>query len=114
MATRQAVVDIPKDEQDAQATLEASKEGKIEAEGIDTAPDGGLEAWLVAAGAFSICFCSLGFANSLGTLIEYYFTHQLQDSSPDDVAWVGSLGVFLQFAVGAISGPLFDRFGAWV
>jgi hypothetical protein len=114
MTTQQDVVDVPKDERSAQATVEASEKGQIEAEGDITAPDGGLEAWLVAAGAFAICFCALGFANSLGTLIEYYLTHQLQDSSPDDVAWVGSLGVFLQFAVGAVSGPLFDRFGAWV
>jgi hypothetical protein len=41
-------------------------------------------------------------------------THQLWDESPGNIAWIGSLSAFLQFAAGAIGGPLFDRFGAWV
>ncbi len=81
---------------------------------IDKAPDGGARAWLVASGGFFILFCGLGFANSFGTFEEYYLTHQLKGYSPDDVAWIGSVGAFLQFAIGALAGPLFDRFGAWV
>ncbi len=56
----------------------------------------------------------LGFGNSFGAFQQYYQTHQLHEDSPDKIAWVGSLSFFLQFAIGAISGPLFDRFGAWV
>ena len=78
------------------------------------APDGGLEAWLCASGGFSILFCCLSFVNSFGTFEEYYLTHQLADKTPDDVAWIGSLCAFLQFAVGAVAGPLFDRWGSWV
>lgn len=81
---------------------------------LDKAPDGGLEAWLVAAGGASIFFSCLGFANSFGVFQEYYMTHQLKGWSPDDVAWIGSLAAFIQFAAGAIGGPLFDRLGAWV
>ena len=81
---------------------------------LEEAPDGGLRAWLVAIGAACIFFSTLGFANSFGVFQEYYLEHQLRDKSPDDIAWIGSLSAFLQFAAGAIGGPLFDRFGAWV
>ena len=81
---------------------------------LSPAPDGGLQAWLVASGGFSIAFCCLGFVNSFGTFEEYYLNHQLRGQSPDDVAWIGSVAAFLQFAVGAFAGPLFDRYGAWV
>jgi hypothetical protein len=82
--------------------------------GLDKAPDGGLQAWLVAAGGFSIAFCCLGFVNSFGTFEEYYLANQLKDYTPDDVAWIGSTTAFLQFFVGLFAGPLFDRYGAWV
>ncbi|KAK3381477.1 major facilitator superfamily domain-containing protein [Podospora didyma] len=78
------------------------------------APDGGLEAWLVAAGGAALFFCCLGFANSFGSFEEYYLSHQLSDRSPDDIAWIGSLSAFLSFASGMVGGPLFDRYGAAV
>ncbi|KAH0497995.1 hypothetical protein TgHK011_005276 [Trichoderma gracile] len=81
---------------------------------LEPAPDGGLRAWLVAFGAASIFFCCLGFSNSFGTFTEYYLSHQLSDHSPDDVAWIGSLSAFLQFFVGMVGGPLFDRYGSLV
>jgi hypothetical protein len=77
-------------------------------------PDGGLNAWLVVAGGCAIFFCCLGFSNSFGTFIEYYMTHQLRGNSPDSIAWIGSLSLFLRFAAGAFGGPLFDLFGPWV
>ncbi|KAF4340695.1 riboflavin transporter MCH5 [Fusarium beomiforme] len=78
------------------------------------APDGGLQAWLVAAGSACIFFSCLGFANSFGVLQEYYMTHQLRGHSEDAIAWIGSVSTFIQFAVGALSGPMFDRYGSWV
>ncbi|KAF5648913.1 riboflavin transporter MCH5 [Fusarium sp. NRRL 52700] len=81
---------------------------------ISPAPDGGLQAWLVAAGAACIFFSCLGFANSFGVLQEYYMTHQLRGHSDDAIAWIGSVSTFIQFAVGALSGPMFDRYGSWV
>jgi hypothetical protein len=77
-------------------------------------PDGGLEAWLVAAGAGCIFFAGLGFINSTGVFIEHYISHQLRGRSADDIAWIASLSSFLQFASGLVGGPLFDRYGAWV
>lgn len=80
----------------------------------EEAPDGGRRAWLVAAGAGFVSFASLGYANSVGVFQEYYLTHQLKGRSADDVAWIGSVAAFLQFAVGALAGPMFDRYGGWV
>ncbi|KAH7213374.1 major facilitator superfamily domain-containing protein [Fusarium redolens] len=81
---------------------------------LSPAPDGGLQAWLVAAGSACIFFSCLGFANSFGVLQEYYMTHQLGGYSEDAIAWIGSTSTFIQFAVGAVSGPMFDRYGSWV
>ncbi|KAK3690506.1 major facilitator superfamily domain-containing protein [Podospora appendiculata] len=78
------------------------------------APDGGIVAWLVAAGAGCLFFAALGFSNSFGVFQEYYMTHQLQDESADKIAWIGSVSAFLQFGTGAVAGPLFDRYGARV
>ena len=83
-------------------------------EDVSPAPDGGLQAWFVAAGAACIFFSCLGFTNSFGVMQEYYMTHQLRGNSADAVAWIGSVSTFIQFAAGALSGPLFDRYGSWV
>lgn len=78
----------------------------------DPAPDGGLRAWLVALGAASTTFACLGLTNSFGVFQSYYATHILRTSTPSAIAWIGSLSSFLQFALGALAGPLFDRYGA--
>jgi hypothetical protein len=92
----------------------APQETPTNPESFSPAPDGGIKAWLVAIGASCTIFSTLGFANSFGVLQEYYAVHQLQNESSDRIAWIGSLAAFLQFATGAIAGPLFDRYGAWV
>lgn len=66
---------------------------------FEAAPDGGIQAWLVAAGGGAIYFACLGFANSYGTFQEYYLAYNLSSRSADDVAWIGSIALFLQFAV---------------
>ncbi|KAH8689997.1 major facilitator superfamily domain-containing protein [Talaromyces proteolyticus] len=81
---------------------------------VDDAPDGGMRAWLVVAGGAGIYFCCMGFTNSFGEFVQYYLSHQLRDRSADEVAWIGSLSAFLQFSIGVLAGPLFDRFGAWI
>ncbi|GES60247.1 MFS general substrate transporter [Aspergillus terreus] len=81
---------------------------------FEPAPDGGTQSWLVAAGGACVFFSALGFSNSFGVFEEYYLAHQLQGEAANKVAWIGSMATFLQFAIGAIGGPLFDRFGVWV
>lgn len=81
----------------------------------DPVPDGGLRAWLVAAGASFIFFSALGYGNSYGVFQAHYMRHQLSNQSSDSIAWIGSITTFLQLLAGGIGGPLFDRFGTtWV
>ncbi|KAE8393051.1 major facilitator superfamily domain-containing protein [Aspergillus alliaceus] len=82
--------------------------------GVNPAPEGGLQAWLCAAGAAAIFLCTLGLANSFGAFEEYYLTHQLKTDSASKISWIGSLQSFLQFFAGMLGGPLFDRYGQWV
>ncbi|TVY75623.1 Aspyridones efflux protein apdF [Lachnellula suecica] len=82
--------------------------------GFGPAPDGGPRAWLVASGSAFILFSTLGYVNSFGVLQQYYEGHLLSDQSPSNISWIGSLSSFLQLSMGAIAGPLFDRYGAWV
>ncbi|KEZ45064.1 Uncharacterized protein SAPIO_CDS2487 [Scedosporium apiospermum] len=77
----------------------------------DEIPDGGLVAWLQVAGAFALFFNSWGIANTFGVYQTYYETHFLSSSTPDAIAWIGSLQSFLLLAGGLVSGPLFD--GGW-
>lgn len=105
----QTVPDTEKQAQDV-----SSSDSSVQHPEFEKAPDGGLKAWLVAAGAGCVFFAGLGFTNSNGIFLEYYAKHQLTDQSADNIAWIGSLSTFIQFGSGMIGGPLFDRFGSWV
>ncbi|KAL4866955.1 hypothetical protein BDV12DRAFT_198681 [Aspergillus spectabilis] len=98
----------------SKAYIAPNTEEKAPEDTFGPAPDGGFKAWMVSIGAACIIFSTLGFANSFGVLQEYYAAHQLRGDSADRIAWIGSLSAFLQFSTGAIAGPLFDRFGAWL
>ncbi|PWY94778.1 MFS general substrate transporter, partial [Aspergillus sclerotioniger CBS 115572] len=91
-----------------------SEKGPSDEFEVGPAPDGGLRAWLVAAGAGSVFFCTLGLANSFGAFEDYYLTHQLKGDTEGAISWIGSLQSFLQFFSGMLGGPLFDRYGAKV
>ncbi|KAJ5771157.1 uncharacterized protein N7511_003208 [Penicillium nucicola] len=106
------LVDIEATQEVADDTTISTSSG--EKNEFEKAPDGGLQAWLVTAGTACIFFSGLGFSNSFGIFEQYYLSHQLKNESADNVAWIGSLAAFLQFAAGALGGPLFDRYGAWV
>ncbi|EGE77998.1 riboflavin transporter MCH5 [Blastomyces dermatitidis ATCC 18188] len=77
-------------------------------------PDGGARAWAVAAGTSGVLFCTFGMANAFGVLQEYYTSHQLSETSPSAISWIGSLQVFILFASALVGGPLFDQYGAKV
>ncbi|GKT63083.1 monocarboxylate permease-like protein [Colletotrichum tofieldiae] len=93
---------------------EEEKQEKVTQSAESEFPEGGTRAWLVAAGTAGILFCSLGYTNSFGVFQAYYMRNQLQDHTPDDISWIGSIQAFLVFASGAIGGPVFDRYGAWI
>ncbi|KAK2009679.1 riboflavin transporter MCH5 [Colletotrichum eremochloae] len=94
----------PEEEKQEKATISAD----------DGFPEGGTRAWLVAAGTACILFCTLGYTNSFGVFQAYYMRNQLHDHSPDEISWIGSIQAFLVFSSGAVGGPVFDRYGAWI
>ncbi|KAH7163549.1 major facilitator superfamily domain-containing protein [Dactylonectria estremocensis] len=96
------------------ASITTTGDQKPETAEQDEFPDGGLRAWLVAVGAACAFFCTLGYTNVFGIFQAYYMFNQMPDRSADDIAWIGSIQAFLIFATGAVGGPLFDRFGAWL
>ncbi|KAK2755750.1 hypothetical protein FQN54_005900 [Arachnomyces sp. PD_36] len=78
-------------------------------------PEGGLTAWLVVVGAFSMLACTFGMMSSVGVLQSYWQTHQLKAYSPSAIGWISSVFVFLNLGLGVQVGPLFDRYGPrWI
>ncbi|KAH7020824.1 major facilitator superfamily domain-containing protein [Microdochium trichocladiopsis] len=81
----------------------------------DDFPDGGLRAWLVVAGSCLSLFPTFGFIVAIGTLQDYWSTHQFSDYAARDVGWISSTFAFLPLALGIFIGPLFDRYGPrWI
>ncbi|KAF2728023.1 major facilitator superfamily transporter [Polyplosphaeria fusca] len=72
-------------------------------------PNGGVQAWCAVAGGHIVTFFVWGLVNSFGMFQDYY-THSVQPplSSPSNVAWIGSIAVFLLMFVPLISGSLSD------
>ncbi|TDL27329.1 MFS general substrate transporter [Rickenella mellea] len=71
-------------------------------------PDGGLRAWLVVFGCACICGSTFGFVNSWGAFQSYYEHNILQDRSPSNIAWIGSIQYSLTFFPALLVGRLFD------
>ncbi|GLB34269.1 putative monocarboxylate [Lyophyllum shimeji] len=73
-----------------------------------TFPDGGWRAWLVVFGAMCNAFSTFGYVNSWGVFQAHYQSTLLKDSSPSNIAWIGSIQYALIFFPGLIVGRLFD------
>ncbi|KAF9448297.1 MFS general substrate transporter [Macrolepiota fuliginosa MF-IS2] len=74
----------------------------------DDYPDGGLRAWLIILGTWCCTFSTFGFVNTWGVFQSYYEIHMLKNSSPSQIAWIGSVQYSLVFLPGLITGRLFD------
>ncbi|EAW10028.1 putative monocarboxylate permease [Aspergillus clavatus NRRL 1] len=75
-------------------------------------PDGGITAWLVILGAWSVLFCSFGWINSVGIFQNYYEKTLLRQYSASTIAWIPSLQIFFMYAMGPVVGRLYDTYGA--
>ena len=101
------------------------------AHGSGNFPEGSLKGWLTVLGAWlvrtsfewlpSFCaemrgdvlmlspvFATFGYSNAFGVFQAYYvvkYPHQ----GASAISWVGSIQLFLQFSLGAIAGPLYDK-----
>ncbi|KIM86443.1 hypothetical protein PILCRDRAFT_816404 [Piloderma croceum F 1598] len=74
----------------------------------DEYPDGGLRAWVVVFGTVCTMFSTFGYVNAWGVFQAYYEETLLSNSSPSDIAWIGSLQYALIFVPGMITGRMFD------
>ncbi|KAL2167579.1 hypothetical protein VTG60DRAFT_1090 [Thermothelomyces hinnuleus] len=69
--------------------------------------NGGFTAWSQVFVSFLLVVNGFGYFSSFG-LFEWHWVDFL-DASVSDIAWVGSLSLFLLFLLGSLSGPLMDR-----
>ncbi|KAJ5425657.1 Major facilitator superfamily domain general substrate transporter [Penicillium sp. CMV-2018d] len=75
------------------------------------APDGGLAAWSVVLGSWCVLFCTFGWINSVGVFQNYYQSILLSQYSASTIAWIPSLQIFFMYAMGPVSGHLYDNYG---
>ncbi|KAJ7188775.1 major facilitator superfamily domain-containing protein [Mycena filopes] len=72
-------------------------------------PDGGARAWLVVFGGACASFSTFGYVNAWGVFQAFYEETLLTESSPSNIAWIGSVQYSMVFVPGLISGHYFDR-----
>jgi len=70
--------------------------------------DGGWKAWSTVLGASLVMMCSFGYVNSFGVFQAVYVEELLSNYSTSDIAWIGSMQIFLVFGMGIPAGMLFD------
>ena len=76
-----------------------------------TFPEGGLRAWLVVLGSFSIITGTFGLISTVGLFQAYWQEHQLSAYTTRDIGWISAVNVFLNLFLGVQIGPLFDKYG---
>jgi hypothetical protein len=69
-------------------------------------PDGGFKAWLQCAMGVIVIMNTWGFINSFGVFQAFYV--DFLDRPPSDIAWIGSIQVFLLFFIGTAAGRATD------
>lgn len=69
-------------------------------------PDGGLKAWTQALMGHLVVFNTWGYINSFGVFQTYYV--DAVNETPSAISWVGSVQIFLLFAIGSFSGRATD------
>ena len=69
-------------------------------------PDGGLKAWTQALMGHLVVFNTWGYINSFGVFQTYYVS--ALNETPSAISWVGSVQIFLLFAIGSVSGRATD------
>lgn len=69
--------------------------------------NGGFTAWSQVFVSFLLVFNGFGYFSSFG-LFQSHWTETLH-ATPSEIAWVGSMMLFLLFFLGILSGPLMDK-----
>ncbi|KAF2096186.1 MFS general substrate transporter [Rhizodiscina lignyota] len=71
-------------------------------------PDGGWVAWSQVLGGHLVVFLCWGYINTFGLFQTYYTTESSISASTSDVAWIGSMLIFLLMFIGVWSGSASD------
>ncbi|KAG9257157.1 major facilitator superfamily domain-containing protein [Emericellopsis atlantica] len=71
-------------------------------------PDGGFRAWAQVAVAHLGSFNGWGYMTSFGLFQSYYTDTLLSGTASSSISWIGSLQIFLAFAIGSVSGRALD------
>ncbi|KAG0703812.1 MFS general substrate transporter [Suillus ampliporus] len=102
----------PSDETATQVSVKTTEDpGDADHSDAQNFPDGGFAAWSTALGAFLIQFCGFGYTSAYGVFQDFYTQTYLTNSTPSEIAWVGSVNAFLILSVGLMSGRMLDRGG---
>ena len=72
-------------------------------------PDGGLMAWAHAIAGHLISFNVQGLNMSFGIFQSYYQNVMMPEKTPSQIAWIGSIQVFLVFFMGILVSPMMDK-----
>lgn len=75
----------------------------------DDYPEGGIQAWAVVLGSFLSIFMTQGAIAAFGVYQDYYTRVFLSEKTPSEIAWIGSMQLFLTFGLGLFAGKLFDE-----
>ncbi|KAK8845614.1 hypothetical protein IAR55_006330 [Kwoniella newhampshirensis] len=73
-----------------------------------TFPEGSLQGWLTVVGAWLVIFVSFGYTNAFGVFQAYYAGGYPEESAMN-ISWIGSIQLFLQYILGALVGPLYEK-----
>lgn len=86
----------------------SSEKQHDDAQQLEPPPNGGWQAWLQVAGAWTIMFNVLGLLNSYGQFQSIYETTILRHESTSTIAWIGSTQFLVCYLVCIFTGPLLD------
>jgi len=53
----------------------------------------------------------VGFLNAFGVFQKYYRSNMLSNKSESEISWIGSVTIFLLYALAPVSGVLVDKLG---
>ncbi|EJU01034.1 MFS general substrate transporter [Dacryopinax primogenitus] len=68
---------------------------------------------MTVAGSWFISSICFGYVNAFGVYQTYYVETLLPSYSASSIAWIGSLQTYFLFAMGLVTGPLFDHGYFW-
>ncbi|KAJ7829983.1 hypothetical protein B0H14DRAFT_2260124, partial [Mycena olivaceomarginata] len=71
--------------------------------------DGGLTAWMTVAGAWLVPPSTFGYVYAFGVYENFYTLEYLKNHTPSSIPWIGSFQLMMPFALGIVSGKLFDN-----